>query len=252
MSVLVPVRQGAGPGGFVTRFRAVQGAGYATAVCVLWIVTFIFGAWIYTKYRMYVRIPIEAQGFWKTQGVFELKEHLATIGLGLLADLLVLLEERAQSRIRQRAPLAHRRRWPRWSGTCSWSATSSTTCGGSDHEHGDRHAFRRCGVVAGILGGVPRPSRWCSPSRADHLHGLRNAELAAVHLSSGRPTGSIWFYAAACKDEGPAMHWYGWTANTLIGSAHLRHARHDVAGKRDQKDSVVAHLDRAARLRCRS
>ena len=77
----------------------MQGAGYAAAVCVLWIVTFIFGAWIYTKYRMYVRIPIEQQGFWKTQGVFELKEHLAVIGLGLAADLLVLLEERAQSGI---------------------------------------------------------------------------------------------------------------------------------------------------------
>ena len=84
MSVLAPVRRGAGAGGFVTRFRAVQGAGYAAAVCVLWVVTFIFGAWIYTKYRMYVRIPIEQQGYWKTQGVFELKEHLATIGLRLL------------------------------------------------------------------------------------------------------------------------------------------------------------------------
>jgi hypothetical protein len=84
MSVLAPVRQGVGPGGIVTRFRSVQGAGYATAVCVLWLVTYLFGAWIYTKYRMYVRIPIETQGFWKTQGVFELKEHLASIGLGLL------------------------------------------------------------------------------------------------------------------------------------------------------------------------
>ena len=84
MSVLAPVRQGAAPGNFVTRFRAVPGAGYATAVCVLWIGTFIFGGWIYTKYRIYVRIPIEQQGFWKTQGVFELKEHLATMGLGAL------------------------------------------------------------------------------------------------------------------------------------------------------------------------
>jgi cytosine/adenosine deaminase-related metal-dependent hydrolase len=47
-------------------------------------VTFFFGAWIYTKYRMYVRIPIEQAGYWKTQGFFELKEHLASIGLGLL------------------------------------------------------------------------------------------------------------------------------------------------------------------------
>ena len=83
-SVLMPVRQGAGAGGFVTRFRAVHGPGYAVAVCVLWIVTFFFGAWIYTKYRMYVRIPIEQAGYWKTQGFFEMKEHLASIGLGLL------------------------------------------------------------------------------------------------------------------------------------------------------------------------
>jgi hypothetical protein len=84
MSVLAPVRQGAGPGGIVTRFRAVQGAGYAAAVCVLWVAVFLFGAWLYTKFRMYVRIPIEQQGFWKTQGVFDLKEHIASMGLGLL------------------------------------------------------------------------------------------------------------------------------------------------------------------------
>ncbi|MCX7314398.1 MAG: hypothetical protein WCG92_05235 [Hyphomicrobiales bacterium] len=84
VAVLAPVRQATAAGGFVTRFRSVSGPGYATAVCVLWVLTFIFGGWIYTKYRIYVRIPIEQQGFWKTQGIFELKEHLATIGLGLL------------------------------------------------------------------------------------------------------------------------------------------------------------------------
>ena len=84
MSVLMPVPQAAASAGFVTRFRSVQGAGYAAAVCVLWIATFIFGAWIYTKYRIYIRAPIEQEGFWKTQGFFEMKEHLATIGLGLL------------------------------------------------------------------------------------------------------------------------------------------------------------------------
>ena len=83
-SVLAPVRQGAGATGFVVRFRAVQGSAYATAVCVLWIVTFLFGAWIYTKYRTDIRGTIEEMGFWKTQGFFELKEHLASIGLGLL------------------------------------------------------------------------------------------------------------------------------------------------------------------------
>jgi hypothetical protein len=83
-AVLAPVRRLAGAPGFVTRFRGVQGPAYAAAVCVLWMIAFIFGAWIYTKYRIYIRIPIEEMGYWKTQGFFELKEHIATIGLGLL------------------------------------------------------------------------------------------------------------------------------------------------------------------------
>jgi hypothetical protein len=83
--VAMPVRQvAAGGPGFVTRFRAVTGPAYATAVCVLWVVTFILGAFIYTKYRIYIRIPIEQAGYWKTQGFFELKEHFASFGLGLL------------------------------------------------------------------------------------------------------------------------------------------------------------------------
>ena len=93
----MPVRQGAAAGGIVTRFRAVHGPGYAAAVCVLWIVTFVFGAWIYTKYRMYVRIPIEQAGLLedarglRTEGA--LRHHRARPA----ADLLVLLEERPQS-----------------------------------------------------------------------------------------------------------------------------------------------------------
>jgi len=84
VAVLAPVR-GAGSGaGFVTRFRAVSGPRYVNAVCLLWAITFLLGAWIYTQFRIYVRIPIEQQGYWKTQGMFELKEHLVTFGLGLL------------------------------------------------------------------------------------------------------------------------------------------------------------------------
>src|SRR5262249_48374046 len=77
VSAVMPVRQVAGPGGFVTRFRAVPAAGYATAICVLWILTFIVGSYIYTKYRIYIRIPIEQAGYWKTQGFFDFKEHVA-------------------------------------------------------------------------------------------------------------------------------------------------------------------------------
>jgi hypothetical protein len=84
VSVLMPVRKLAGPPDFITRFRAVPAPIYATAVCVLWILTFILGSFIYTKYRIYIRIPIEQAGFWWTQGFFDYKEHIASIGLTLL------------------------------------------------------------------------------------------------------------------------------------------------------------------------
>jgi hypothetical protein len=84
VSVALPVRQRTSPVGFVTRFRAVPAAGYATAVCILWVLTFLVGSYIYTKYRTYIRIPIEQAGYWKTQGFFDFKEHVASIGLTLL------------------------------------------------------------------------------------------------------------------------------------------------------------------------
>ena len=95
VAVLMPVRQAAGAPGFVTRFRSVHGPGYATAVCVLWVLTFLMGAWIYIKYRTAIRMPLEAQRAWKTLGVFELKEHLVTIGLGMLPAYWYLWKTRA-------------------------------------------------------------------------------------------------------------------------------------------------------------
>jgi hypothetical protein len=82
-AVLAPPRAGA-TGGFVTHFRSVSGPRYAAAVCVLWVLVFIFGAWIYTRYRFHVRVLIEQEALFKTLGAFEVKEHIATIGLGLL------------------------------------------------------------------------------------------------------------------------------------------------------------------------
>ena len=74
----------AGGDGFAARFSGVKGEVYASAVTGLWVITFLFGAWIYVKYRTYIRIPIEQEEFWKTLGAFELKEQLASIGLGIL------------------------------------------------------------------------------------------------------------------------------------------------------------------------
>jgi hypothetical protein len=81
MAVAFPARWASG---IVARFRAVPAAGYATTVCVLWVLTFIVGSFIYTKYRIYIRIPLEAGHYYKTGGFFDFKEHVATLGLVLL------------------------------------------------------------------------------------------------------------------------------------------------------------------------
>lgn len=47
---------------------------------------------------------------------------------------------------------------------------------------------------------------------------MRNWPLFTYHPGTNRVD---FGWAAAVRDEGPAMHWYGWTANTLLGSAVL-------------------------------
>jgi hypothetical protein len=47
---------------------------------------------------------------------------------------------------------------------------------------------------------------------------MRNLPLFTYHPGTDRVN---FGWAAAVKDEGPAMYWYGWTANTLIGAAIL-------------------------------
>jgi hypothetical protein len=47
---------------------------------------------------------------------------------------------------------------------------------------------------------------------------MRNWPLFTYHPGTNRVD---LFWAAAIKDEGPAMYWYGWIATTLIGAAIL-------------------------------
>jgi len=77
-----PVRVASGS--FVTRFRAVPSISYVWAIIILYVVTFIMGAWIYTQYRYTSRLALEQLRFFKTVGAFEIKEHVATIGLIVL------------------------------------------------------------------------------------------------------------------------------------------------------------------------
>ena len=79
-ALLVPARQSAGK--FIERFRPK--ASIATAITLLYAPNFLLGAWVYIKYRTYVRIPMEQLGYWWTVGSFEIKEHVITMGLALL------------------------------------------------------------------------------------------------------------------------------------------------------------------------
>jgi hypothetical protein len=82
VAVWMPVRAKAG--NFLTRFRAVPSTSYVAAIIVLYVGTFVMGAWIYTQYRFTSRLALEQLRFFKTVGVFEMKEHIATIGLIVL------------------------------------------------------------------------------------------------------------------------------------------------------------------------
>ncbi len=81
-SVWWPARAHAGS--FVGRFRAVPSTAYVTAVIVLYPLTMLLGAIIYTHYTIGARIELIQLQLWKPYGVFEMKEHFAAITLGIL------------------------------------------------------------------------------------------------------------------------------------------------------------------------
>jgi hypothetical protein len=69
---------------FIDRFRGVDATAYATPIVVLFAVTTLGGALLYPQYRVDVRPALEDMQNSAANGVFEIKEHLAAIGLGLL------------------------------------------------------------------------------------------------------------------------------------------------------------------------
>lgn len=83
MSVAGRVRT-AGARVFIDRFRGVGAAHYTNAIIVLYVVTAVLGAALYPQYRIDVRPTLEDLQMRSANGVFEIKEHLAAIGLGLL------------------------------------------------------------------------------------------------------------------------------------------------------------------------
>jgi len=69
---------------FIHKYRAVGAATYTNAIVVLFIVTSIGGALLYPQYRLDVRTALEDLNLRSANGAFEIKEHLAAIGLGIL------------------------------------------------------------------------------------------------------------------------------------------------------------------------
>jgi hypothetical protein len=69
---------------FVGRFRGVGAAHYTNAIVILFVAASILGALLYPPYRLDVRPNLEDLDMRAANGVFEIKEHLAAIGLGLL------------------------------------------------------------------------------------------------------------------------------------------------------------------------
>ncbi len=74
----------AGESSFVARFRGVRAAAYSNTIVILFLVTASLGAILYPSYRLAVRVVLEDLRLNAANGVFELKEHLVAIGLGLL------------------------------------------------------------------------------------------------------------------------------------------------------------------------
>jgi heme A synthase len=71
-TVLMPARQVTGK--FIDR-GPVPTASYAPFIVILYVFQILMGAWIYIKYRTYVRIPMEELRYFWTVGSFELKEQ---------------------------------------------------------------------------------------------------------------------------------------------------------------------------------
>jgi hypothetical protein len=82
VSVWWPVR--AVSGGFVARYRSTSSTSYVTAIVVLYLLTMVLGAVIYTHYTISARVAIIQLQLWKPYGLFEMKEHFAAIGFSVL------------------------------------------------------------------------------------------------------------------------------------------------------------------------
>jgi hypothetical protein len=82
ISVWWPAR--ARTGSFVSSLRSVPSMTYSNAIIILYVLTAFLGSLVYPEYRLNVRVMLQDFRLHVPEGAFELKEHLISIGLGLL------------------------------------------------------------------------------------------------------------------------------------------------------------------------
>ena len=78
-------RKAGAPGqSFVNRYRGVNSPTFTNVVVLLFVATSVLGALMYPRYRIDVRTTLEDLQLRAANGIFEIKEHFAAFGLGLL------------------------------------------------------------------------------------------------------------------------------------------------------------------------
>jgi hypothetical protein len=73
-----------GPHNVVDRFRGVHSPAFTNTIIILFIVNSLIGGLLYPRYRIDVRTTLEDLQLRAANGVFEIKEHFAAVGLGVL------------------------------------------------------------------------------------------------------------------------------------------------------------------------
>jgi hypothetical protein len=73
-----------GAASFMDRFAQVNAAAYVNPIILLFVLTALGGAFLYPQYRIDVRTFLEDMQMRRSNGIFEIKEHLVAIGFGLL------------------------------------------------------------------------------------------------------------------------------------------------------------------------
>ena len=77
-------RRPATPHSFAGRYANVTGAHYTNAIIVMFVATAILGDLVYPQYRLDIRTALEDLNLRPANGVFEMKEHFAAVGLFML------------------------------------------------------------------------------------------------------------------------------------------------------------------------